>query len=155
MGSKSSARKRFKARFKVRAMRILHNQIDKKVLKQNVLKSKQPMKTISFYRYYPLKKLPELRDTLYLKLSEIGVLGRIYLAKEGINAQVSIPEHRFDDFEDAINAFDFAKKVAFRFALEEKKFSFYKLKIKLRKKIVADGINEPLDLSLAGEGHFR
>ena len=132
-------------------MNFLFNRIDKKVLKQSILKSNQSMKTISFYRYHPMREIKALRDELYLKLSALGTLGRIYLAEEGINAQISIPEHRFFAFKNVINGFTFGKGINFRFALEEKKFSFYKLKIKIRKKIVADGLEEPLELSSVGK----
>ena len=49
--------------------------------------------TVSFYRYVEIKNPQEFRDSIYRKLSELRVLGRIYIAYEGMNAQISIPEH--------------------------------------------------------------
>ena len=49
--------------------------------------------TCSFYRYCEIDNPEELRDILYQNLSDLNILGRIYVAKEGINAQISIPEH--------------------------------------------------------------
>ncbi len=130
---------------------FLVNRIDKKILKDQILKDKEKRKTLSFYRYFPLDDLSTIRNNFYEKLISLQVLGRIYLAKEGINAQISVPENNFLAFEKVINTFPFGEKISFRFALEERYYSFYKLKIKIREKIVADGISENLDFSLKGQ----
>ena len=60
--------------------------------------------TLSFYKYVIIKNASELRNELYLQLEKLNVLGRVYLAEEGINAQISVPEHHFSAFETQINA---------------------------------------------------
>ena len=59
----------------------------------------------------PLDTLPEnfgdLDDlrSLYLEWNNLGVLGRIYLATEGINAQVSIPEPYWESFKKKLQTY--------------------------------------------------
>ena len=97
--------------------------------------------TLSFYKYVIIKNVSELRNELYLQWEKLDVLGRVYLAEEGINAQISVPEHHFSAFEAQINSFTYFKNIPFKIALEEPVFSFYKLTIKVRKQIVADGLS--------------
>jgi UPF0176 protein len=72
----------------------------------------------------------------------LDVLGRIYVAREGINAQLSVPAPRFDAFKDHLDAIAFLKDVRLNIAIEQDNKSFLKLKIKVRDKIVADGLND-------------
>ena len=97
--------------------------------------------TLSFYKYVIIKNASELRNELYLQWEKLDVLGRVYLAEEGINAQISVPEHHFSAFETQIKSIKYFKNIPFKIALEEPVFSFYKLTIKVRKQIVADGLS--------------
>ena len=63
--------------------------------------------TVSFYKYIILENLMNLRDDLYKNWNDLSVLGRIYLAEEGINAQLSVPEHNWKDFVNNINSYTF------------------------------------------------
>ena len=63
-----------------------------------------PRKTVSFYRYVQLTNLNELRDRLYADWFSMGVLGRVYLAAEGINAQISVPEPQIAAFIASLDA---------------------------------------------------
>ena len=94
--------------------------------------------TISFYKYTILENLPELRDDLYNNWDELGVLGRIYIAEEGINAQLSVPEHNWEDFVENINSFSNLKEIPFKIAVEDDGKSFFKLTIKIRNQIVME-----------------
>ena len=100
-------------------------------------------KTVSFYRYVILDRPDKLRDELYSEWLGLGVLGRIYLAHEGINAQLSVPEHSWDAFKSNIYANKYFSGVPFKIAIEDDGQSFFKLTIKVRKQIVADGL--PID----------
>ena len=80
-------------------MAVLHNRVSQKELKQKLFEETVPRTTISFYHYFPIEDPKAFRDILYKNLDEIKVFGRIYVAHEGINAQVSIPENRFEDFK--------------------------------------------------------
>jgi UPF0176 protein len=83
------------------------------------------------------------RDELYLAWNQLGVLGRIYVADEGINAQLSVPTGNFEAFKSHLYSYDFLNGVRLNTAVEDDGKSFFKLAIKVRKKIVADGIDDP------------
>ena len=97
--------------------------------------------TLSFYKYVIIKNTSELRNELFVSWKKLDVLGRVYLAEEGINAQISVPENLFSSFKKHLNTITYFKKIPFKIALEEPVFSFYKLTIKVRKQIVADGLS--------------
>lgn len=132
-------------------MKPLHNRISRKELKEKILRDPTPRMTVSFYRYFSIDAPQEFRDFLYKELLQFGVLGRIYLAPEGINAQVSLPtayQHAFSQFLDTIPQL---KELRLNVAVEDDGKSFFVLDIKVRKKIVADGIHNPLfDMSKKG-----
>jgi UPF0176 protein len=79
---------------------ILHNIYNRDELKKKLFSENFKRITFSFYRYVNLSNPSEMRNNLYLEWSELGALGRIYLAKEGINAQLSIPEFNFETFKE-------------------------------------------------------
>ena len=98
--------------------------------------------TLSFYAYTHIEHPSEFRDQLFVSWDPLDVLGRIYVAREGINAQLSVPAPRFDAFKDHLDAIAFLKDVRLNIAIEQDNKSFLKLKIKVRDKIVADGLND-------------
>jgi UPF0176 protein len=120
----------------------LYNKRNKKELLEEVKQTALPRRTISFYRYHQLPNPDLFRDHLYLLLEPIGVLGRIYVASEGINAQVSVPEDNWDAFIQALNQIAFLEGNRLNLAVEDHPASFAVLKVKLRKKIVADGLDD-------------
>lgn len=119
----------------------LKNKYDKKTLEDFVRKESFERLTLSFYRYVRILDPAKTRDELYEVLSQIKILGRIYLAKEGINAQISVPVPEHSRLRTAIDSIPEFKGVNFNEALENNKFAFLKLAIKVRKKIVADGLD--------------
>ena len=120
----------------------LHNVRNKKELLNEVIHASIPRRTVSFYRYHSLPNPGFFRDHLYLLLEPIGVLGRIYIASEGINAQVSVPEENWELFVGALNQITFLEGNRLNLAVEDNPASFAVLKVKLRKKIVADGLDD-------------
>ena len=80
-------------------MSVLHNRISNKELKEKLYQETFPRTTISFYQYFAIQNPAVFRDELYKALIALQVYGRIYVAKEGINAQVSIPTHLFENFK--------------------------------------------------------
>jgi UPF0176 protein len=122
---------------------LLHNRVNREELKARMLADKRPYTTISFYRYHPIDNPSLFRDSLYVSLKEIEVVGRIYVAEEGINAQIALPSESMAAFEKAIRQVDFLHDVRLNTAIEESQIGFYKLDIKVRPKIVADGIDDP------------
>lgn len=124
-------------------MSKLVNRTDKRVLKQRLQEENILRKTISFYRYVIIPEPEKLRDELFEKWSEFNCFGRIYLAHEGINAQMSVPADHWDVFVKYVNTFSYFKDVPFKHAVDHNGKSFYKLIVKVREKIVADGISDP------------
>jgi UPF0176 protein len=98
--------------------------------------------TLSFYAYAQIQNPTQFRNDLFLAWNPLGVLGRIYVAHEGINAQLSLPADNFYDFKDTVEAYDFMKDMRLNIAVEHDDHSFLKLTIKVRDKIVADGLND-------------
>lgn len=122
---------------------VLHNLINKEELKEKLQKEKVKRTTVSFYRYIKIKNPKELRDSLYNDWSKLNILGRIYLAKEGINAQLNVPKINWENFVENLYSNKEFNNVPFKIAVEDNGKSFYKLTIKVKDKIVADGINDP------------
>lgn len=98
--------------------------------------------TLSFYAYARIENPTEFRNALFLAWDPLEVLGRIYVAHEGINAQLSVPADNFYAFRDTIEAYDFMKGIRLNIAVEHDDYAFLKLTIKVRDKIVADGLND-------------
>jgi UPF0176 protein len=99
-------------------------------------------KTLSFYRYVLLDDPMQMRNELFSKWSELQCLGRIYVAREGINAQMSVPEHHWQAFVEFLYNIPAFKDIPFKIAVEDDGKSFIKLIVKVRKQIVADGLTE-------------
>ena len=130
----------------------LYNKIDRKVLKEELSASEEARTTLSFYQYYQITDPEGFRNDLYQQWEPLGVYGRVYVAKEGINAQISVPEANFERFRDQLYQFPWLKGVRLNIAIEDDGKSFYKLKIKVREKIVADGLDdESFDVTQRGE----
>ena len=98
--------------------------------------------TISFYKYAKIGNPEILRNHLYQEWEKLDVLGRIYVAFEGINAQLSIPSQNLDDLRAQLDTISFLENIRLNVAVEEDEDSFLKLKVNVRDKIVADGLND-------------
>ncbi len=98
--------------------------------------------TISFYKYAQLGNTTIFRNHVFIHWNELDVLGRIYVAHEGINAQLSVPAEHFKTFKTHLDSISFLTGVRLNIAIEQDNKSFLKLKVKVRHKIVADGLND-------------
>ena len=98
--------------------------------------------TISLYKYAHIGNPQILRNHLFLAWDQMEVLGRIYVAHEGINAQLSVPADNFNSFKEHLDSITFLENVRLNIAIEQDNKSFLKLKVKVRDKIVADGLND-------------
>ncbi|ANI88731.1 hypothetical protein A9P82_05195 [Arachidicoccus ginsenosidimutans] len=123
-------------------MAVLHNRVSNEVLKQQLMEETFKRTTISFYEYFPIQNPQEFRDFLYKNLNALNAFGRIYVAKEGINAQMSVPEENFEAFEKFIHSIPLLENLRLNVAVDDDGKSFWVLKIKVREKIVADGISD-------------
>lgn len=134
-------------------MAPLHNRISRKELKERILKDPTPRTTISFYCYFKIEEPSEFRNILYKRLNELNVMGRIYLAHEGINAQVSVPTENIEAFRSFLYFFEPMNGLRLNIAVDDNGKSFYVLDIKVRNKIVADGITDP-GFDMANKGRY-
>ncbi|SFI56479.1 oxygen-dependent tRNA uridine(34) hydroxylase TrhO [Halpernia frigidisoli] len=98
--------------------------------------------TLSFYAYAKISDPKKFRDELFIAWNALDALGRIYVANEGINAQMSIPAENLEEFRETLEVYDFMKNIRLNVAVEQDDHSFLKLTIKVRHKIVADGLND-------------
>lgn len=121
---------------------VLHNKYSKEDLIKRLEKETFKRRTVSFYRYFRFENPEESRDQLYKDLEELGVLGRIYVAEEGINGQVSVPEPKWDEFCAYLRSLPGMSDLPLKLAIEDDGKSFLKLVVKVRKKIVADGLDD-------------
>ena len=134
-------------------MAQLHNRISRRELKERILNDTTPRTTISFYCYFKIEEPPVFRDELYTQLKELGVMGRIYLAEEGINAQISLPTANLDNFKKYLYSIEPLNGIRLNVAVDDDGKSFYVLDVKVRKRIVADGITDP-DFDMANRGRY-
>ena len=134
-------------------MAVLHNRINNEELKQRMLQEIEKRITISFYRYYSIKDPQFYRDFFYKSLNELKVFGRVYIAAEGINAQISVPESNFNAFKNFLESTEGLKDLRLNIAVDDDGKSFWVLKVKLRNKIVADGIEDP-SFDMANKGRY-
>ncbi len=125
-------------------MSVLHNRISNEELKALMLSDTEPRMTISFYKYFTIPDPRAFRDTLYQKFFDLKVFGRIYIANEGINAQISVPESNFRVFKKTLYALaPELDGLRLNIAIDDDGKSFWVLRCKVRSKIVADGIDDP------------
>lgn len=121
---------------------VLYNKKSRELLLQEL--KDEPFKriTFSFYRYVYIDKVQEFRDRIYMQWNKLNAFGRIYVAHEGINAQMSVPENSLDAFLKVIDSIPELTNMPIKYAVEDDGKSFYKLTIKERPKIVADGLDD-------------
>ena len=120
----------------------LFNKFGREELEKEI--ENEPFKrvTVSLYRYVNIKNPQIFRDELFSRWFALNIKGRIYLAHEGINAQFSCPEHNWKEFLLSLEDYDYLKEIPLKIAVEDNGKSFLKLTVKVRKKILADGMDD-------------
>ncbi len=134
-------------------MSVLHNRVSQAELKKRLYEETEYRITVSFYQYFFIENTQAFRDDLYKGLSALNVFGRIYIATEGINAQISVPESNFDAFKKFLFQYPSLDGIRLNKAVDNDGKSFWVLKIKIREKIVADGIVDP-SFNMAKKGKY-
>lgn len=134
-------------------MALLHNRVSNEELKKRLMEENIQRTTISFYCYFPIENPQEFRDYLYKYLQVLSVFGRIYVAREGINAQISVPSDHMDAFRAFLYSIEPLNNLRLNIAVDDDGKSFWVLKIKVREKIVADGIDDPA-FSMEKKGRY-
>ena len=120
----------------------LYNNLSAKERAELIEQAGKDRLTISFYKYAKIGNPEIFRNHMFLAWNTMDVLGRIYVAHEGINAQLSVPADNFETFKFHLDSISFLENVRLNIAIEHDNFSFLKLKVKVRDKIVADGLND-------------
>ena len=151
-------------------MAVLHNRISQAELKKLLYAETEHRTTISFYQYFQIEDPKLFRDEMYKALNALKVFGRIYIATEGINAQLSVPDSNVNIFRDYLNTIPALQNIRLNIAVDDdarpasdsnkdddkplgRGKSFWVLKIKVREKIVADGITDP-NFSMQKKGSY-
>jgi UPF0176 protein len=134
-------------------MAVLHNRVSQAELKRRLYDENEYRITVSFYHYFPITDPGVFRDEMYKVFQQLNVFGRIYVAHEGINAQISVPESRYDDFREQLYSIPALNGLRLNRAVDNDGKSFWVLKIKVRDKIVADGIADPA-FSMERKGRY-
>lgn len=122
----------------------LWNKLSKEELQEKLRASGNKYVTISFYQYAKIEDPQAFRDQLFKQWMALDIVGRTYVATEGINAQIGVPVVHLEQFRDELYAIDFLNGIRLNIAFDETEaeFPFLKLKIKVRPKILADGLND-------------
>jgi UPF0176 protein len=131
----------------------LHNRVNKTEMKERLYAETEPRTTFSFYRYFEIPDPKAFRDELYQGLSELKAFGRIYIANEGINGQASVPTRQLGDCREFMQKTKGLDNLRLNIAVDDDGKSFWVLKIKVRDKIVADGIEDP-SFTMNRRGHY-
>ncbi len=117
----------------------LRNMLSPSECRKKLVLEAFPRRTLSFYRYVRIADPQAMRDLLFLEWSALGVLGRIYVSQEGINAQLNVPESNLQYFIQNLDSRTEFKNMPMKYGVEEGE-SFIKLTIKVKNFIVADGL---------------
>ena len=120
----------------------LMNRVNREVLLRELRATPQTRTTLSFYKYHRIDSPEMLRNELYVKLDALQTKGRIYIAHEGINAQISVPDNNFESLKETLYSYGYLNNVRLNIAVTDDGKSFFKLTIKVKDKIVADGLND-------------
>ena len=108
-----------------------------------------PYGVTTFYKFVRLDNLPDLKQQLLDKGEELGVIGTILLAPEGINSTIAAPEGNIDTFMAYMRTFTpFADLTEKRSEAGEAPFLRYK--VRLKKEIVTMGVPEVDPLNEVG-----
>ena len=120
----------------------LYNTLSAEERAQLIEQAGEKRLTLSFYAYAKIENPEQFRNDLFIAWDALGALGRTYVAHEGINAQMSVPAENFDAFRDTLEVYDFMEGIRLNVAVEQDDLSFLKLTVKVRNKIVADGLDD-------------
>ena len=121
-------------------MSALHNRVSRDEMRKRLMDETFRRVTLSFYRYVIIDDPQKMRDTLWREWNVLNVFGRIYIAREGINAQLSVPEHYFQEFRHKLDMHPEFSTMPLKIAVDDDGKSFFRLTIKVRQRIVADGL---------------
>ena len=129
----------------------LYNKKNKKELVNNLNSESFKRITCSFYNYTPIKEPEVQRDNIYSYFESLNIFGRVYIASEGVNAQISVPDYKWKEFKQGLKNYKILINMPIKKALSDG-ISFYKLVVKVKKEIVAYGLSDHIyDMNKVGK----
>ena len=132
-------------------MKKLYNQKSKDLLVKKLESEDFNRTTCSFYKYVTIVDPITFRDKIYEEFDNLEILGRVYIAEEGMNAQISVPDKNWGLFLKLINSIRLLYDVDIKTAINDG-ISFYKLIVKVKKEIVAYNIpKNKCNMDVVGE----
>ena len=132
-------------------MKKLYNQKSKDLLVKKLESEDFNRTTCSFYKYVTIVDPITFRDKIYEEFDNLEILGRVYIAEEGINAQISVPDKNWGLFLKLISSIKLLYDVDIKTAINDG-ISFYKLIVKVKKEIVAYNIpKNKFNMDVVGE----
>jgi len=130
---------------------LLYNKLSNDERAALIKSANEKRLTLSFYKYYKIDDVESFRNHLFISFEKLNILGRIYVADEGINAQLSIPANKMKKLKQVLDSITFLKNIRLNIGVEHNNESFLKLKIKIKDKIVADGL-KPKEYDIQNSG---
>ena len=115
---------------------ILYNKFGREDLEKQLSLENFERTTLSFYKYVIIEDPCSLRKKLYIEGDRLKIKGRIYIANEGINAQLSCPKPNWNKFIKSVKSTKGFEDIPFKIAVEENQISFLKLAIKVKNKLL-------------------
>ena len=132
-------------------MKKLYNQKSKDLLVKKLEAEDFNRTTCSFYKYVTIVDPITFRDKIYEEFDNLEILGRVYIAEEGMNAQISVPDKNWGLFLKLISSIKLLYEVDIKTAINDG-ISFYKLIVKVKKEIVAYNIpKDKFNMDVVGE----
>ena len=132
-------------------MKKLYNQKSKDLLVKKLEAEDFNRTTCSFYKYVTIVDTITLRDKIYEEFDNLQIFGRVYIAEEGMNAQISVPDKNWGLFLKLISSIKLLYDVDIKTAINDG-ISFYKLIVKVKKEIVAYNIpKNKFNMDVVGE----
>ena len=96
----------------------LRNLLSKEELEARLAADPRPRTTLSFYQYANITEPQQFRDQLFAAWTELDVLGRVYVAFEGVNGQISLPSEHLDAFRAQLDTIECLRGIRLNIAIE-------------------------------------
>jgi len=109
-----------------------------------------PFLVAAFYKFVPLPDYCDLRPALQAQCAELGLLGTILLAAEGINGTISGTEKRVRELFRRLREDARLSDLKYRESWASKQV-FHRMKVRLKKEIVSLGIEAVDPNKIVGE----
>ncbi|QJC30354.1 rhodanese-related sulfurtransferase [Enterobacteriaceae endosymbiont of Neohaemonia nigricornis] len=120
---------------------LLYNRISHKKLKKIYISQNNKRIIVSFYKYCHINNPDIIRNNIYILFYSFDVLGRIYIATEGINAQISIPYYFYRIVKLLLGKiYDKFQDLYWNIAIQNNQHAFFLLKVQYKNKILNDGL---------------